>query len=286
MPYQIPHTAIDQFRDATKRFLFTDEGALRDDAFGAAYPQYRLDLAIKKQIEEQLGKAVDAASQDEVVDAVQTLATTNEKFFQAFQARMPQFGIMVPFYDHYDGYHESMHPVTRLHSVNTEALGAGAGEAHLDSLWPVGPHAPAMPDYLARTVSTQLAGKAAALAHQGREDNFRAATADMGLTVDRGYQTPALTEDARARIAAAIDETTPPAAAPGSFVAGLEAQGRPTAVTAADIIARAEARKAALAEDPALGANSHPRYELPQGTTTPEGVKAARALGDDGVIKR
>ncbi|MBX9725817.1 MAG: hypothetical protein K2X09_01005 [Rickettsiales bacterium] len=50
-------------------------------------------------------------------------------------------------------------------------------------------------------------------------------------------------------------------------------------MTPAEIKAREEAKKRALAEDPALGANSHPKYDIRTGATTPAGVAASKPTG-------
>lgn len=93
---------------------------------------------------------------------------------------------------------------------------------------------------------------------------------ELGIHNDPSYSFPVITPEVRARMSAQ---------GPSGTIANLVASGPSGAPTPEQIRAREEDKARAAAEDPALGANSHPNYDITRNTTSPEGVAASRVRG-------
>jgi hypothetical protein len=273
MSHTIPEKAIDQFREATTRFLFTDEGVLHANAFGP-YPAFRLEPHMKDKIETQLGESIETASQSAVLGAVEALATTNERFFQDLQARMPKFGVLVPFYSDIDDHHGRMRPISRPADIDVSALIGG------HPLSTSGGH---MQDTtnraLAAAAAARLVEKVSVEIGAAKAAQMPEVARDLDLHTNPGYQPPVID---RAAVEQGIQEGNARARAARnkSFVSTV-AHSPVEGMTPDEIAARSADSRRAVLEDRALG----PKH-FARGTTTPAGVEDSRAPSDDGIIKR
>lgn len=88
---------------------------------------------------------------------------------------------------------------------------------------------------------------------------------ELGIHNDLSYSFPVITPEVRAHMAAQ---------GPSGTVANIVASGPTGGMTPGEIRDREQAR--AAAENPALGANTHPNFTFAPGTVTPEAIERAR----------